>query len=954
MLRDSVTKAERFSFPNPESYEVLPLSVTVANVARKLFVVGAYIPPGYAVPRGRGCLQHIADLVLTIKNKHDDPLVLVAGDFNQWDIGSHLAEFSDIYEVSTPPTRDGSKIDKLFINWQDYMEEAGCLPPLQTNGEDGEPVSTSDHDIQYMISRLPRREPVRWESYTYRPYSTAGERNFLEEISRHDWSPLTSLATVNDKVDLLHQVMNDMLNRHFPLKTSRRKETDLPWLDNPARKMIKKKQAIYKAEGQSARWQSMRDKIEAYLEGRREAFLAKQRDKFTGPQAHVSFFQNVKAFKSAEKPKDFDVRDLCPGKPDQEVADEIAEYFNSISREFDPLTPDQIPFTYHRELPTLSEAEVEKMIKDAKKPRSMVEGDIFPALFNSASGSLRTPVASIFNDIITSMVWPAAWKREYVTVIPKKSLPQSLADLRNISCTPLLSKIFEGYMLKRIKEETTLRCNQFGGVKGCSTTHMVVGLLQEICENAEDYRSATVLTAIDYSKAFNRVSFQHCLEALRKKGASTPVLRIIASFLTNRTMTVKVGSSWSEPLDVNGGCPQGSVLGVLLFNTTTDDLEVDFLRNERRRLRLPEQEEPGSPPPNPVVPSTAPSTSTPTSEPRIPVANISPISAGGFRWNDPNVIYRPSLPTRTAEQPVLVSPTREEAVGTQVLVEKQVRVFKYVDDNIICEKLNMGATPTFTSGDKVYKEKQAISSQNAFRSISCNAVAIGMKVNAGKTNVLCISDALSYTPLTHIVDSSGQRIESKDGLKVLGFHFSSKPTVELHVIETIKKMRQRSWFLRNLARVGFSKDELVRVYESVILPIPDYCAPAYHSMTTDLQDEKLEQAQIASMRCIYGYGESARSVRATAGIRTLRARRIELTDKFARKAAADPKFCHWFPLKVNRRMTRTKEIYEEKFAKCDRLKNSPIYYMRRRLNDKEGKTYGERNRVYRENFGVVT
>lgn len=172
-------------------------------------------------------------------------------------------------------------------------------------------------------------------------------------------------------------------------------------------------------------------------------------------------------------------------------------------------------------------------------------------------------------------------------VIPKKSLPSSFADLRNISCTPLLSKVFEGYLLKRLKEETSLKTNQYGGVKGCSTTHMVVGLLQEICENAEDYRTSTVLPAIDYSKAFNSVSFQHCLEALRRKGASTPVLKILASFLTNRSMSVRVGNEWSEPLPVNGGCPQVSVLGVQLFNATTDNLEDNFLASERDRVRLP-------------------------------------------------------------------------------------------------------------------------------------------------------------------------------------------------------------------------------------------------------------------------------------------------------------------------------------------------------------------------------
>ena len=953
MLRDSVSRASPFAFANPEQFEVLPLRVSLSNIKRNLFVVAAYIPPGYPVPRGRACLQHISDLVLTIKNRHDEPLILVGGDFNQWDVNSALAEFIDMQEVVTPATRGDRKIDKLFTNWPEYVEEGGCCPPLQTEEIDGV-INKSDHNVQYVLSRVPMKEPVKLETFTHRPYCIAGEVAFLDELRATDWQCVTGCTSVNGKVDKLHHIFDDLLNKHFPMKTTQRRESDLPWLDGTAKKWIKKKAAIYRAEGQSPRWETMRTKIEAHLEKRRQDFLAKQRDKFIGPQAHVSFFRNVKSFKSAEKPKNFNVRSLCPGKSDKEVADEVAGFFNRISDEFSPLETHQIPFTYHRDLPVLTEREVEKMIRDAKKPKSMVVGDIFPSLFTLAAGQLAKLVCAIYNQIITELVWPLAWKREFVTVIPKKNLPESLADLRNISCTPLLSKIFESYLLQRIKEETSLKSNQYGGVKGCSTTHMVVGLLQEICKNAEDYRSATVLTAIDYSKAFNRVSFQHCLEAMRKKGASTPVLRLIASFLSNRTMSVRVGNEWSEPLGVSGGCPQGSVVGVLLFNTTTDNLEDDFLAAERERLRLPDPPAPVTPPPPDPIQPKGLTTSTPISrtEGRPTIDDVSPVTAGGFAWEDQDVQYRPSLPYIQDSQPVIHPPPDEESVGTQVLVQKQVRVFKYVDDNLICEKLNFGATPLTTTAGATIKVKQAVSSQNAFRSISCNAERIGMKVNTSKTNVLCVSDALNYTPMTFIVDSAGERIDSTDSLRVLGFNFSSRPTVQLHVDDTVKRIRQRSWFLRNLGKVGFTAEELVRVYRSVILPIADYCAPAYHSMLTDGQDEQLENAQVGALRCIFGYGQSARSMRMEAGLETLRTRRIDLTDKFARKAAADPKFCHWFPLKMGRRSQRSTELYEEKFAKCDRLRNSPLYYMRRRLNGKEGKTYGERNKIYCENFRV--
>ena len=49
-------------------------------------------------------------------------------------------------------------------------------------------------------------------------------------------------------------------------------------------------------------------------------------------------------------------------------------------------------------------------------------------------------------------------------------------------------------------------------------------------------------------------------------------------------MAVRVGNAWSAPRQVTGGCPQGSILGMFLFNATTDDLEDDFLRREQEDI----------------------------------------------------------------------------------------------------------------------------------------------------------------------------------------------------------------------------------------------------------------------------------------------------------------------------------------------------------------------------------
>ena len=110
-------------------------------------------------------------------------------------------------------------------------------------------------------------------------------------------------------------------------------------------------------------------------------------------------------------------------------------------------------------------------IRKFRKPKSTVPGDIFPQLVTQFSNLLAIPLTDIYNKILETRVWPVCWKKEYVTIIPKVSSPESLSDLMNISCTLLASKMYESYMFDWLKLEVALRSNQYGGVKGLSTDH---------------------------------------------------------------------------------------------------------------------------------------------------------------------------------------------------------------------------------------------------------------------------------------------------------------------------------------------------------------------------------------------------------------------------------------------------------------------------------------------------
>ena len=89
-------------------------------------------------------------------------------------------------------------------------------------------------------------------------------------------------------------------------------------------------------------------------------------------------FKNVKHYRSRERPKPFDVKTLFPGRSSREVAEELAEHFNKISAEFQPLETHQIPVTRPRRLPVFLPHEVAGRMRAFKKPIPWLRAIFFP------------------------------------------------------------------------------------------------------------------------------------------------------------------------------------------------------------------------------------------------------------------------------------------------------------------------------------------------------------------------------------------------------------------------------------------------------------------------------------------------------------------------------------------------------------------------------------------------
>ena len=220
--------------------------------------------------------------------------------------------------------------------------------------------------------------------------------------------------------------------------------------------------------------------------------------------------------------------------------------------------------------------EVTSLLKGCRNNTSPGEDTIpYMALKNLPEDGLLA-ISRIYNLCLRRGYFPIQWKHAIGSMIPKPQKPKDLAtSYRPISLLNCLGKLFEKVIATRIQEfadDHDLINKWQRPYQPQKEANEHIHIINQYLMKARNTKRITALLLIDIEKAFDAVWHNGLLKKLHQQGIPPDLLRMVASFLKDRTIQVKTGTNLSDKVHLLAGTPQGSILSPLLFILYVNDI----------------------------------------------------------------------------------------------------------------------------------------------------------------------------------------------------------------------------------------------------------------------------------------------------------------------------------------------------------------------------------------------
>ena len=407
--------------------------------------------------------------------------------------------------------------------------------------------------------------------------------------------PISDTASLDAAAEMLSSNIQNALNRAKITKTIQLgKYSDLP---ADVKEMIRQKNQLLK---RAYRTRDPRIKREANLasqmiKNRLQQVLNDQWEaklESLTPEDN-SLWKMAKSLKPGKKPAIPSIS--TPNGPIASPTDKAELFATHLEKQFTPnifddetreekdrshrvqLTAEIILGSHTPTFPSpVSADEIESIIKASDRKKSNGYDTISNVALQKLPEVQIRDLTHIVNSCLSLCHFPKTWKHAEIILIHKKDSPRNLVtSYRPISLLSNLGKVAERIILGKIhdftRENNCIPDEQYAFTPLHSTIHQTTRVADYIL-NAFNKSKHAPAVFLDVAKAFDKVWHPGLTVKLRKLKFPIALIKLIHSFISNRSFQVKIDDEISSSKTMLAGVPQGSPISPILYNLYTADI----------------------------------------------------------------------------------------------------------------------------------------------------------------------------------------------------------------------------------------------------------------------------------------------------------------------------------------------------------------------------------------------
>ena len=433
----------------------------------------------------------------------------------------------------------------------------------------------SDHCIVLCHMNLEISKTVACSSHRF-IYSKADWHGLVGELQATDWMPLFDGRSADDMALTLVQNVLNSAKRYIPFRSAPTRKPTHPWINDRCLRFVRLKCEAYGTGGYRNAQKVCSDVImEAYA-----AHVARTKQKLRSiPGSSKKWWQVAKdlLLKSS-------VQSSIPP-----LLDTSGAWITDAKSKADTFAS---VWSTNMVLPTLTENEYTTILEMSPPPQM---SGFLPIRARNVAATLRglredsgtgpdglsarilkrchsvlaLPVAFLARTILREGRWPRCWTLHWLFPLHKRKAKSDAKNYRGIHLTPQISKVMERvvgkFFLPFMLATGAYGPNQFAYTpKRGLRDSLALNVLEWITALDSGKRIAVYLS--DVSGAFDRVDANRLYAVLKSRGLHPQIVRVLSSWLEDRSSVVVVDGCYSDPQRLNNSVFQGTVWGPPLWN----------------------------------------------------------------------------------------------------------------------------------------------------------------------------------------------------------------------------------------------------------------------------------------------------------------------------------------------------------------------------------------------------